>query len=89
MTKLLLNSIFESNIRHYQGDVDVNNKIKDSLDSEFAIDFWWLNNGITIIAEDPSQISKTLSLSNVQIVNGLQTTFTLAKYYKADDNLKN
>lgn len=78
----ILENIFESNIRHYQGDVDVNNKIKESLESEFEIDFWWLNNGITIIAESPSQISKTLSLENVQIVNGLQTTFTLDKYFK-------
>jgi hypothetical protein len=79
----ILENIFESNIRHYQGDVDVNNKIKESLESEFEIDFWWLNNGITIIAESPSQISKTLSLENVQIVNGLQTTFTLDKYFKS------
>jgi len=78
----IIESIFESNIRHYQGDVDVNNKIRGSLNDEFKIDFWWLNNGITIIAEQPSQVSKTLSLENVQIVNGLQTTFTLEKYFK-------
>lgn len=78
----IIENIFESNIRHYQGDVDVNNKIKESLMDEFEIDFWWLNNGITIIAENPNQISKTLSLENVQIVNGLQTTFTLGKYFK-------
>lgn len=82
----ILEDIFESNIRHYQGDVDVNNKIKESLETEFEIDFWWLNNGITIIAESPSQISKTLSLENVQIVNGLQTTFTLGKYFKNFNN---
>lgn len=79
---IIIEDIFESNIRHYQGDVDVNNKIADSLQNEFNIDFWWLNNGITIIAESPNQISKTLSLENVQIVNGLQTTFTLDKYFK-------
>lgn len=85
----ILENIFESNIRHYQGDVDVNNKIRESLESEFEIDFWWLNNGITIIAESPSQISKTLSLENVQIVNGLQTTFTLDKYFKNCDTEHN
>lgn len=84
--ELIIESIFESNIRHYQGDVDVNNKIKGSLKNEFKIDFWWLNNGITIIAENPSQVSKTLSLENVQIVNGLQTTFTLEKYFKGIEN---
>lgn len=85
----IIESIFESNIRHYQGDVDVNNKIKDSLNNEFKIDFWWLNNGITIIAEQPSQVSKTLSLENVQIVNGLQTTFTLEKYFKENASIEN
>lgn len=84
----IIENIFESNIRHYQGDVDVNNKIKESLETEFEIDFWWLNNGITVIAESPSQISKTLSLENVQIVNGLQTTFTIEKYFKNSDNDK-
>jgi hypothetical protein len=79
----IIEDIFESNIRHYQGDVDVNNKIADSLRNEFTIDFWWLNNGITIIAESPNQISKTLTLENVQIVNGLQTTFTIEKYFKS------
>ena len=78
---ILRENIFESNIRHYQGDVDVNQKIQETLEGDYRRDFWWLNNGITIIASDVRQFGKTLSLENVQIVNGLQTSYTIGKYY--------
>lgn len=69
--------LFESNIRHFQGLVDVNKKIKASVETATNEDFWWLNNGITIIAEDPKEVGKKLSIENVQIVNGLQTSFSI------------
>jgi hypothetical protein len=79
-------SIFEENVRHYQGEVDVNKKINESLNSDFETDFWWLNNGITIIAKDVRPLAKTLQVEGVQIVNGLQTSFTIGKNYKRDVN---
>lgn len=84
----LREDLFESNIRHYQGEVDVNNKIQNTLESDLKRDFWWLNNGITIIASEPKQIAKKLSIEGIQIVNGLQTTYTVASFYKetADDD---
>lgn len=67
--------IFESNVRDYQGHNSVNNEIRETLNSETPEDFWWLNNGVTIIAEDVSQIiSKQLLIINPEIVNGLQTS---------------
>jgi len=69
--------LFESNIRHFQGNVDVNKKIISTISNGNSQDFWWLNNGITIIAENPNQIGKTLSIDNVQIVNGLQTSYSI------------
>jgi len=69
--------LFEANVRHFQGKVDVNNKIKNTLENVSDRDFWWLNNGITIIAEEPKQLSKKLMLENVQIVNGLQTSYSI------------
>lgn len=77
-------SLFENNIRDYQGSVDVNNKIKQTLESSFDKDFWWLNNGITIIATNPSLFSKKLSVENIQIVNGLQTSYSIFKYHNGD-----
>lgn len=69
--------LFESNIRHFQGLVDVNKKIKETIEKISDEDFWWLNNGITIIAEEPTEIGRKLSLENVQIVNGLQTSYSI------------
>ncbi|MCA8830923.1 AIPR family protein [Hymenobacter pini] len=80
--KMIREELFESNIRHYRGEVDVNNRIKESLDSELDRDFWWLNNGITIIADKVNQVEKDLHLVNVQIVNGLQTSYTIGRFYK-------
>ena len=78
----LRENIFESNIRHYQGDVEVNEGIKNTILHDFQCDFWWLNNGITIIASKVNQIGKKLVLHEVQIVNGLQTSFIVAENYK-------
>lgn len=77
--------LFESNIRHFQGLVDVNKKIMETIASGGSKDFWWLNNGITIIAENPNQVGKILSVDNVQIVNGLQTSYSI--FNNHDGNL--
>ncbi|MFH0070193.1 AIPR family protein [Peribacillus sp. NPDC056705] len=74
-------NIFESNIRHYQGEVDVNNKIAKTLSDDNERDFWWLNNGITIISSKCQPLLKSLFLDNPQIVNGLQTSYSIGKYF--------
>ncbi|MED5048211.1 AIPR family protein [Bacillus siamensis] len=78
-------NIFENNIRHYQGDVDVNTNISRTLSTDFNRDFWWLNNGITIIASSCRPILKTLFLDDVQIVNGLQTSYTVNKHFNQNE----
>lgn len=78
--------LFESNIRHFQGLVDVNKKIKNSVEQIKDEDFWWLNNGITIIAEEPKEVGKKLSIENVQIVNGLQTSYSIYYNHNGDVN---
>jgi len=78
--------IFESNVRHFQGNVDVNKKIKETILFDYEKDFWWLNNGITIIAENPTPFGKKISLQNVQIVNGLQTSYSIFNHLKLDEN---
>ncbi|BAU14360.1 hypothetical protein LEP3755_49070 [Leptolyngbya sp. NIES-3755] len=73
--------LFESNIRDYQGDVTVNDEIHKTLQSNDSnTDFWWLNNGITILASKASVSGKAITLDDVQIVNGLQSTTTLYNY---------
>lgn len=80
--------LFESNIRHFQGLVDVNKKIKNTIENISSEDFWWLNNGITIIAEKPNEVGKQLSIENIQIVNGLQTSYSIFNNYSdgSEDN---
>lgn len=80
---ILCKYLFESNVRDYQGDVAVNRDIRRTLDSDKSnVDFWWLNNGITILASKASVAGKVITLDDVQIVNGLQTTNTLYEYLK-------
>lgn len=77
--------LFESNIRDFLGRVPVNEDIATTL-AEFSrideCDFWWLNNGITIIATAANVAGKEISLENIQIVNGLQTTETIFEHYR-------
>jgi hypothetical protein len=70
--------LFESNIRHYMGRSGVNKEIKKTLENEYNIDFWWLNNGVTIIASNIRHSGhKKIKLENIQIVNGLQTSHSI------------
>lgn len=72
--------VFEANVRDYQGDnVEVNRDIEESLKNA-DVDFWWLNNGVTIITSRASITGKALNLDDVQIVNGLQTSMTIFNY---------
>jgi len=79
--------IFESNVRDYQGEIEVNKDIKKTLESGRKTDFWWLNNGITIIAKKASVTGKIITLDDVQIVNGLQTTRCIYDYLYQKRNL--
>jgi hypothetical protein len=82
--------IFESNVRDYQGDVEVNKDIRQTLELSDKLDFWWLNNGITIITSKAQIAGKTITLDDVQVVNGLQTTTMIYNYLKGKgmDSLK-
>lgn len=75
--------IFESNVRDYQGHNNVNNDIHNTLSEDTTEDFWWLNNGVTILASDISQsIPKQLLITNPEIVNGLQTSNEIYLFFK-------
>lgn len=74
--------IFESNVRDFQGNIEVNRDIRYTLESEDNLDFWWLNNGITILASKASIAGKTITLDDVQVVNGLQTTTIIYNHFK-------
>src|SRR5262249_40629514 len=46
-------------------------------------DFWWLNNGVTILATDATVVGKTINLVDIQIVNGLQTTESVYRHFQS------
>lgn len=77
----LLRRIFEANVRDYQCNVQVNVGIRDTLLNPTDDDFWWLNNGVTIIASHVSHSGKILNIENPLIVNGLQTSYEIHKYF--------
>ncbi|WP_166506616.1 AIPR family protein [Sodalis glossinidius] len=76
----LIKSIFESNVRDYQGSVTVNTVIRMTLQNENSDDFWYLNNGVTIITPKAISAGKKLTIKDPQIVNGLQTSHEIYRF---------
>ena len=75
--------IFESNVRDYQGHNSVNTEIHNTLAGDTSEDFWWLNNGVTILASDIIQSTpKQLLVTNPEIVNGLQTSNEIYQFFR-------
>jgi len=75
--------LFDSNVRDYLGDNAVNQEIGLSLADAAGPEFWWLNNGVTILATSARVVGKTIQLQDVQIVNGLQTTESVFNHFNA------
>ena len=73
-------SLFEANVRDYEGETNVNRSIQETLDKiDNETDFWWLNNGVTIVADRVQPANKLLELDSPQVVNGLQTSNEIYK----------
>ncbi len=84
------NVFFEANVRDYQGNNSVNKSIADTLEHGGVGDFWWLNNGVTILASEITLITtSSLQLVNPEIVNGLQTSREIFNYYTANPGAAN
>ncbi len=74
--------LFEANVRDWQGDNKVNKQIQDSLRERDSNDFWWLNNGVTILVKSLVPSGYNLRLENPEIVNGLQTTRAIWQHFR-------
>ncbi len=80
----LRRNIFEANVRDYQGANEVNEAIAETLrENATAEDFWWLNNGVTILCSKATHSGKVLTIENPEIVNGLQTSRELYNYFES------
>jgi hypothetical protein len=75
-------ALFERNIRHYLGSIGVNTAIEETVRRRPG-DFFYLNNGITAVAEVLTQAGGnssrcTFGLARASIVNGAQTAGAIA-----------
>lgn len=86
-------NLFYENVRDFQGaDNVVNGEISKTLNDSKMIDkFLLLNNGVTIVAKEFSNIrSNEYEISDYYIVNGCQTSnviYNFKEYIKDDSNL--
>jgi len=82
----LIKAFFDANVRDYQGKIEVNQAISDSLKNPNNEDFWWLNNGVTITTTNATLASQSLTIEDPQIVNGLQSSHELFYHFSSGGN---
>jgi hypothetical protein len=80
---VLQEHLFEANVRAHAPDVKVNKGISTTLANPAQEDFWWLNNGITILASAVVYNDRKLHVTNPLVVNGLQTSYELFNHFSA------
>src|SRR4030067_1536302 len=85
----IIEDVFNENVRVFLKLKNrINQSIYDTALSPKNFEFWYLNNGITIVCEEceyvPRAHSPVAKLKNLQIVNGGQTTHALFEAYLKD-----
>lgn len=80
--------LFEENIREYLGGTSGINKaiITTLKNSKQRGNFFYYNNGITIICDEATADANEVNISNPQIVNGCQTVNSISEVLKRDGN---
>ena len=76
----------EPNVRDYNGKSNpVNKQIRTTLEEKTSQeDFWWLNNGITILSDGCPVNGHKMTITNPEVVNGLQTSHEIFEWYNAN-----
>lgn len=74
-------TLLSKNLRYHISGAPIDRAIKESI-TKNPDDFWFKNNGITIICEDFEISGKEVKLQHFSIVNGGQTTYNL---YRSKD----
>lgn len=82
-------SLFDGNVRDsYKSSSSINKDIIETLEKKITInDFWWLNNGITIICKSMKKGMGNLRINEPQIVNGLQSVVAIYDTFKEGNKL--
>jgi hypothetical protein len=81
----LAERFFDSNVRGYWPRSPINRKIAETLKSPNPMEFWLLNNGITVLSEKTETAGGfQLEIHDPQIVNGLQTSRQIYNHFSAN-----
>ncbi|GED43620.1 AIPR family protein [Cobetia marina] len=72
-----VHSIFDDNVRDFQGGNTVNKKIRKTLEAKDFDLFCVLNNGVTIVATSITPAGNRFTIRDYQVVNGCQTSHVL------------
>jgi len=71
--------LFATNIRNYLQKSKINKGMAKTLNSEPA-NFWYYNNGITIVCDDFKAQNSKIVMTTPQVVNGCQTVTTIRNF---------
>lgn len=80
-----IHSIFDDNVRDFQGNNSVNKKIKSTLEERKFDLFCVLNNGVTVVASSITPAGNRFTLRDYQVVNGCQTSHILHECQNLED----
>lgn len=86
--KLLRKSLFNDNVRDFQGNTEINKEMLETIKCNPS-HFLLKNNGITIVCSKLVSGNRKVTMDNPQIVNGCQTSSTLYNAYKKGISLDN
>lgn len=85
--ELLRKSLFNDNVRDYQGDTTINQEMLQTI-GERPQQFVLMNNGITIVCSKAISSNRKVTITNPQVVNGCQTCNVLYLAYKKGSSLR-
>lgn len=71
-------NLLSRNLRYHIKGKDIDRGIADTIENH-RTDFWFKNNGLTIICDDFKVDGREVKLRNFSIINGGQTTYMLHK----------
>lgn len=76
-------NLLSRNLRYHIAGKDIDRGIADTIENH-RTDFWFKNNGLTIICDDFKVDGRVVKLRNFSIINGGQTTYMLSKSRSID-----
>ena len=80
------NNVLSKNLRYHVPGGGIDKAIEDTI-RDYPEDFWFKNNGITIICSSFRLDGKEVKLKDFSIINGGQTTYMIHKSKNVSEEL--